>query len=79
VAEQAVPLVPAGRQGVAVVTRTPVPALLRDLDRQRSARLAALERFADAVGSALTTPGLDEAQRLAHIHTAYSHLVWSRP
>lgn len=61
------------------MTRTPVLPLLRDLDRQRSARLAALERFAAACASALTEPGLDEAQRLAHIHTAHSHLVWSRP
>jgi len=30
------------------------------------------------VQEALTTPGLDEAQRLARVHTAHSHLTWSR-
>lgn len=52
---------------------------LRDLDRQRASRLAALEQFAADVQEALTAPGLDEAQRLAHVHTAHSHLTWSRP
>lgn len=61
------------------MTRTPVLPPLRDLDRRRSARLVALERFAAAVASALTEPGLDEAQRLALVHTAHSHLIWSQP
>lgn len=52
---------------------------LRDLDRQRSARLAALERFAADVESTLTAPGLTMDARLAHIHTAHARLTWGRP
>ena len=45
----------------------------------QSARLTALERFAETVESALTTPGLSLDARLAHIHTAHARLTWSRP